>query len=231
MLNGLSKRILFGVLVALSLIKGVPALSAAASHESERFEVFHDPENPSIVRAPITRRLPTKEEMDAAREDYRIGELNLLGRPFTTLWGTIEEVNINIPEGLRRLRHAAYSGHPKACSLLVGCFRHGRPGIPKNEIFAKAFSASSKKAQDLWEASQRYLAEGKEIPTIDISSHDVWGPIERARQEMAKKTGGSATAAPAGNIELHAESKEPEEEDPKESTPLLDGLRQRHTSS
>jgi TPR repeat protein len=247
MLKRLNNKLLLSLFITLSIIKVSMAFSASVP-ESERFEWFQDPANPSIVRVPIVRHFPSAEEMKTAKEDYTAGELKLLGRPVWTIWGTITEVDIDIPEGLRLLRRAAYYGHPKACSLLSRCFRWGLHGAPENVTFADALSASSGKSESLWEQSERFLKKGEEIPTKTLILPEIWGPIERARKDIAeaearrkeaeeKRIADATAAAAAEDVHLeHLESKRPEEDDDAaaaggETDPLLGrgstGLRRR----
>lgn len=234
MVTYLNKKFLFGLLVVLTLIKTFPALSAAASHESETFEVYEDPENTRISRVAIVRHFPTEKEMEVAEEYWKEGKIKVLGKPVYS-WMTgivVRREGIDLSEGLKFLRRAAYYGHPEACSLLIGCFVSGLHGFPKNKILVEAFSASYGQSKSLWEQSERYLSKGEYIPPMEIAPREIWGPIDRAKKDSEER----AAVTTSEDIRLHLESKEPEENatviDTKETNPLLgkDGLHHRYPS-
>jgi hypothetical protein len=249
MLKHLNRKLLLSLFITLSIIK-VPMAFSASVPESERFEWFQDPANPSIVRVPIVRHLPSKEEIEAATRDYEEGRIKVVGIPvYSWITGVlVKREGIDLANGLRLLRRAAYVGQPDACSLLSRCFRWGLHGVNRNETFADALSASSRKSESLWEFSKRCIKKGEPIPTIDMTADEVWGPIERARKDIAeaearrkeaeeKRIADATAAAAAEDVHLeHLESKRPEEDDDAaaaggETDPLLGrgstGLRRR----
>ena len=192
MLTCLNKKVLFGLFVALILVKSCPALAAAAaSHKSEIFEVFTDPENKRIHRVPIVRHLPTAKEMEQAKKDGKNGKIMILGTPVYS-WITgivVRREGIDLDKGLTLLKKAAFYGHPESCSLLRSCFICGIHGVKQNPTLSEAFAASYGKSKSLWEQSERYLAKGKEIPTKILTLPEIWGPIDRAKKDSLRLTG------------------------------------------